>query len=216
MLSLLRNLQGGFLVQAMAKNAQEFIEAVKSGDPVAQCKLGMMYLNGSNGLKQDYLQAFRWFSEAAEMGNSSAMFQLGKLYEQGLGVEADTDEALKWYKSAVDGGNDEAKAYLPKYHAHVPERNTSSDSDSDAETIRTISHLSNAVVTVVIIIFLGGFLIVFGIASGYEVFIALGVIVALALPLWLLHLFFKSLAGIMLLLLDIKNILQNNNDHKGV
>ena len=121
----------------MPKNAQEFMEAVKSGDPVAQYKLGMMYVTGNNGLKQNYVQAFRWFSKSAEKGNSSAMFQLGKLYENGLGVEPDTNEALKWYKSAVDAGSEEAISYLPKHNTNVV-----GDDPKDAKTTRLINNLS--------------------------------------------------------------------------
>ena len=225
----------------MAKNAQEFMEAVKSGDPVAQYKLGMMYLNGTNGLKQDYVQAFRWFSKSAGKGNSSSMFQLGKLYENGLGVEADIDTAGSWYKAAVEGGSEEAVAYLPKrtksaveggneeavaYFPKYTQSNTNvSDNAKDEKTNRLIKNLSRVVLVIItaslIVLCLLFLSLRFAGSHSYgqvaydQVAIPLFIVavIAIALPLWILHQFFRALAEITRLLLDIKNILQNDNHH---
>ena len=47
----------------------------------AQFFLGVMYVNG-RGVQQDYQQAFRWFSKAADAGHIGAHFNLGVLHEE--------------------------------------------------------------------------------------------------------------------------------------
>jgi uncharacterized protein len=42
-----------------------------------------LYENGW-GVAQDYGKALEWFHKAADAGNTDAMINLGRLYEQGL------------------------------------------------------------------------------------------------------------------------------------
>jgi TPR repeat protein len=50
-----------------------------------------------------------WYQKAAEQGNAVAQFNIGYLYEYGLGVQKDQSKAMEWYKKAADGGYIEAK-----------------------------------------------------------------------------------------------------------
>ena len=45
---------------------------------MAQCNLGIMYDQG-RGVKQDYVQAFKWFSKAAQQGHANAQYNLGAI-----------------------------------------------------------------------------------------------------------------------------------------
>ncbi len=48
--------------------------------------------------------AFKEFSAAAEAGHADSQFNLGIMYEQGIGVSKDEKQAIVWYrKSAVQG-----------------------------------------------------------------------------------------------------------------
>jgi len=48
--------------------------------------------------------AFKEFSAAAEEGHADSQFNLGLMYEHGIGVDKDEKEAVVWYrKSAVQG-----------------------------------------------------------------------------------------------------------------
>jgi len=47
--------------------------------------LGRLYEQGL-GVAQDYDKALEWFRKALETGNSDAMKNLARLYEQGLGI----------------------------------------------------------------------------------------------------------------------------------
>ncbi|WP_231920690.1 SPOR domain-containing protein [Magnetospirillum sp. XM-1] len=51
-----------------------------------------------------HAEAARQWQRAAELGDSEAARNLGHLYRQGLGVEADGHMAAAWYQVAADGG----------------------------------------------------------------------------------------------------------------
>jgi len=91
----------------------------EQGDNDSQCKLGNMYEHG-DGVKQDYAEAVRWYSKAAEQGNVEifnklcefanngivhAQRELACMYEQGKGVQKNCEEALKWYYEASVQGD---------------------------------------------------------------------------------------------------------------
>jgi hypothetical protein len=59
-------------------NASDLKQRAEKGDAAAQNALGAMY-NLGQGVPQDYAQAVRWFSEAADQGDASAQFNLGAL-----------------------------------------------------------------------------------------------------------------------------------------
>ena len=55
--------------------------------------------------KGDYETALREFQPIAEQGNSSAQFNLGVMYDNGLGVPQDYKQAVKWYRLSAEQGN---------------------------------------------------------------------------------------------------------------
>ena len=59
---------------------------------------------------EDYHAAAMSFSLAAQDGNAEAMYLLGKCYQEGTGVERDSDKAEQWMKKAADQGYSGAKA----------------------------------------------------------------------------------------------------------
>ena len=59
--------------------------------------LGDYYMRGG---KKYYKKAFKLFEVAAKKGDAEAKYQLGQMYEEGLGVEQNFKEALKWYELA--------------------------------------------------------------------------------------------------------------------
>lgn len=48
----------------------------------------------------EYGEAMEWFLKAAEAGYTDAMMLIGRMYEDGLGVEQDYDKAMEWYANA--------------------------------------------------------------------------------------------------------------------
>lgn len=67
-------------------------------------EVGMLFYEGTV-VKQDYEQAFRWCSDAANRGCANAEAQIGYMYSKGEGVKRNMVEAAKWLRSA------EAKGY---------------------------------------------------------------------------------------------------------
>jgi TPR repeat protein len=66
--------------------------------------IGINYLLGDYGYKQDYDQAEKWLKKAAENGNRLAQYNLAIMYEEGLGVKQDYKEAFRWYGESAKNG----------------------------------------------------------------------------------------------------------------
>ena len=81
-----------------------WLPLAEQGNAYAQFNLGNMYANG-RGVKQDDVEAVKWYRKVAEQGNVYAQFNLGLMYEQGRGVKQDDVEAVKWYRQAAEQGN---------------------------------------------------------------------------------------------------------------
>ncbi len=74
----------------------------------AQHDIAALYIVGKNGVAQDYTRAAYWFDKAAQGGIANATYNMGVLYQQGLGVKQDIAQAVRWYISAADQGHGEA------------------------------------------------------------------------------------------------------------
>ena len=62
--------------------------------------------------KQDYPEALRILRPLAERGDAKAQNNLGKMFEQGLGVAKDDTEAMNWYRKSAEQGLAEAQYNL--------------------------------------------------------------------------------------------------------
>ena len=71
-----------------------------------------MFANGQ-GVAQDYAEAVRLYSLAAEQGNADAQYNLGYMYCEGIGVTGkNKDEAVKWWRIAAGKGHVDARKNL--------------------------------------------------------------------------------------------------------
>ena len=61
------------------------------------------------GTPRDYVEAAKWYRQAAEQGHQLAQYNLGYMYEKGQGVLADEVQALMWYNLASIQGDAKAK-----------------------------------------------------------------------------------------------------------
>jgi TPR repeat protein len=57
-------------------------------------------------------EAVGWFKRAAQQGNADAQANLGRLYDNGIGVPRDPAEAVKWFRRAAEQGNTDAQCEL--------------------------------------------------------------------------------------------------------
>ena len=84
-----------------------YIKAAELGDAVAMYSLGSRNLysisigyDGSVNFEGIDEQALEWLLKAAELGNYDAMNAIANMYNDGRGVEKDTEEANKWWSQA--------------------------------------------------------------------------------------------------------------------
>lgn len=82
--------------------------AAEQGNVKAMHNLAV--LAAGNETAPDYKTALNWFLSAAEHGLADSQFNLGVLYEHGLGVAVDRIAAYKWYALAANGGDQDAKS----------------------------------------------------------------------------------------------------------
>ncbi|KAJ3268228.1 hypothetical protein HDV01_003247 [Terramyces sp. JEL0728] len=67
------------------------------------------------GVEPDYAKAFERYKNAADKGNSSAQYNLGKLYE-----DKDLSTALEWYQKAANQGNTSARQKIESLTRPLP------------------------------------------------------------------------------------------------
>jgi TPR repeat protein len=72
-----------------------------TGSGEAQHDMGALYTSGQSGVPINYDRAIFWFREAAQNGIANARYNLGVMYQQGLGLDKDMNQALAWYRSAA-------------------------------------------------------------------------------------------------------------------
>lgn len=66
-----------------------------------------MYAEGQ-GVRQDYVEAVKWFRQAADQGLAQAQYNLGAMYYKGRGVRQDLALAQEWYGKACQNGDQKA------------------------------------------------------------------------------------------------------------
>lgn len=89
-----RMYQNGYGVEKDLNQAKFYYKSgALLGDKNAAWRLGLMYKD-----EMEYSEAFKFLLKAAESGQGMAMYELGKLYENGLGTSCDKAKAIEWYK----------------------------------------------------------------------------------------------------------------------
>lgn len=59
------------------------------------------FLYGSDAVEQSFEKAYSLYMEEAEAGNALAIYDIGRMYMDGLGVMMDSDTAQAWYEKAL-------------------------------------------------------------------------------------------------------------------
>lgn len=67
----------------------------------------------------DYQTAYRLFNELAEKNEPGAMIGLGRMYQDGLGVQKNRDTAIEWFGKGVTIWNQRAKEGDPRAYASL-------------------------------------------------------------------------------------------------
>ena len=64
----------------------------------------------------NHVKAKECFEIAAAQGHAGAMYELGRIYEKGYGVETDVAQALRWYEEGAKLGDIDAMEALSLIH----------------------------------------------------------------------------------------------------
>lgn len=80
---------------------EDIMQDAAAGIPLAQFKLGNMYLFGT-GMERSPETAVIWLQKAADQNYPAAQFNLGFCYYAGIGVQQDRSKAVQLYKMAAD------------------------------------------------------------------------------------------------------------------
>lgn len=84
--------------------ALQLASLAEEGNVRAMIGLGYMSLSTRDKTRFKPEKAFAMFTDAAARGDPEAMFELGKLYEKGIGTDQDVEKALSLYKKSADLG----------------------------------------------------------------------------------------------------------------
>lgn len=87
---------------------------MNQGNYTACFDLGQLYYLGDNGVQKDIHRAVSYFKKAADNGIARAAYQLGTIYETGVGEDlpADQVQSFEWYTRAAKEGIPEAENNL--------------------------------------------------------------------------------------------------------
>jgi len=88
-----------------------YISAAKKGDPGAQFKLGLMYIEGDL-IERNPSKGIAWLRRAADHKYLDAQVKLGDLLYKGVQLDRDYAESAKWYQKAADQGHAGAQYIL--------------------------------------------------------------------------------------------------------
>ncbi len=97
-----------------ARARELFEEGAKYGSPEAITNLGYYALRENHTS-----EAFRHFGRAAQLGDPSAMGQLGRMYYQGDGVTRNVETGLHWLELAVKADDTAALCVLGDHYWHI-------------------------------------------------------------------------------------------------
>jgi uncharacterized protein len=97
--------------QTTEKPLGELQASALAGDAWAQFILGQRYRQGV-GVRQDVVEAAKWWRKAAEQGITEAQFNLGVAYGKGEGVPKDSSQGRKWVRLAAEAGMPSAQGLV--------------------------------------------------------------------------------------------------------
>ena len=92
-------------IYSASLNYLDEIHKAEAGDVKAMIRVAFAILHGNKTEKlqpEEAELAIRYYKRAAELGDKSAMLDLGGCYMNGRGVERDVEESLRWYERGWD------------------------------------------------------------------------------------------------------------------
>lgn len=103
--------------QTTSSNTQinQLIVNANAGDNEAQYQLAVIFKDGQQ-VRVNYLEAAKWFKQAALAGHAKSQYQLALFYQQGKGVIKSISKTFYWLQQASMAGFDKAQARLGVFY----------------------------------------------------------------------------------------------------
>ncbi len=92
-----------------------YLEAAKTGDPVAQYNVGGFHANGVV-VERNPEEAVNWWLKSAASGYAPAQSVLGDCFSNGEGVTQDIAAGLNWHRLAAAQGEAKSQIWLSKQY----------------------------------------------------------------------------------------------------
>lgn len=105
----------GDVTQSDVKAKKWFDLAANSNVPAVRYKIGRLYETGTL-YQQNYLEAVKHYSFAADKGDVYAINNLAILYLNGTGITQDINKGISLFTQAAEKGNVEAQVNLGLYY----------------------------------------------------------------------------------------------------
>ena len=77
------------------------------------------YAGTKEGIDINFSISFQYYEKLAEYGNERAMYNIGLLYEYGLGIAQNHTKAVEWLTKAQDAGYEPSKSMLSKIDSNT-------------------------------------------------------------------------------------------------
>lgn len=98
--------------EAMVTAAEWYQKGAELDDALSLFYMGVFHQFGMGGVAKDGEKAFAYTMRAAEKGNSTAMYNVGVYYTEGVGTEVDLSKAKAWLRKAHEAGYADAATLL--------------------------------------------------------------------------------------------------------
>jgi len=96
----------------------EFSELAEAGDARSQTVLAIMYKYGES-VPMDHTTAYEWYLKAGRQGYPPALYNVGAMLADGIGIDPDPQQAEQWLQKAADAGFERALDKLAEIRGDV-------------------------------------------------------------------------------------------------
>lgn len=90
------------MIKPLIYDIEKLKDRALNGDGLASYLLGRSYFSSENGVQNDYSESFKWYKYGTEQLNEAkCLYGLGICYDDGVGVEKDSQKADELFKEAL-------------------------------------------------------------------------------------------------------------------
>lgn len=102
---------------SIAQDSRSAPENQGEGRPVKQAATLLELQEKPSGMPDNFVKDIELYRKKAEKGDAGGQFNLGQVYNQGLGVREDYAQAVDWYRKAAEQGHAKAQYNLGYMYA---------------------------------------------------------------------------------------------------